>query len=159
MLLAIEDVNGSKETEYDSDEMTLIKRKRSKDTCNSSRTEMAKNAPNMSASSLPSSKILKKPRAVTVKPSCEKNPGNTSSSRAPPALLPQNSPEPVTPRPPERRWPCYGWIESDDEDEPELMYFPPVRPADRPSRFSYFKTGTNNEGRRPSRWDQKPETV
>ncbi|CAH9060409.1 unnamed protein product [Cuscuta epithymum] len=78
--------------------------------------------------------------------------------QAPPVHPPKVSPQPVASHPPRRRFPCYGWIDSDDEDEPELMYLPRVGPADCPTQFG--KHGTNNVGvKRQSRWDQKPENV
>ncbi|CAH9069509.1 unnamed protein product [Cuscuta europaea] len=80
------------------------------------------------------------------------------SLQAPPVHPPKVSPQPVTSHPPRRRFPCYGWIDSDDEDEPELVYLPRVGPADCPTQFS--RHGTNKEGvKRQSRWDQKPENV
>ena len=36
------------------------------------------------------------------------------------------SPSPVDSLPPQRRKPCYGWLSSDDEDEPDLLHLTPA---------------------------------
>ncbi|OMO88760.1 hypothetical protein CCACVL1_08216 [Corchorus capsularis] len=50
--------------------------------------------------------------------------GRQCSSPQSSSAVPLRGPS-VKPKPIKRRKPCYGWLDSDEEDEPELCYLPP----------------------------------
>ncbi|KAL2483353.1 putative inactive histone-lysine N-methyltransferase SUVR1 [Forsythia ovata] len=63
---------------------------------------------------------------------------------------------------PRRRRPCYGWLESDEEDDPNDIIYLQVQLEStpkvlRPDISVNFGIGTNSNAKRKSRWDEKPD--
>ncbi|KAL6533128.1 hypothetical protein OROMI_027240 [Orobanche minor] len=62
---------------------------------------------------------------------------------------------------PHRRQPCYGWIESDDEDIDDFVFLEPANGAVGailPQEVSKVQSdGTKTRARRRSRWDLRPD--
>ncbi|KAK6135827.1 hypothetical protein DH2020_030435 [Rehmannia glutinosa] len=87
-----------------------------------------------------------------------------SPIRASPSLDCIPSPQPYKSRSPQRRLPCYGWIESDEDEEADDFVF--LKPASGVARAkaplpreisNSPSDGTKSRRKRRSRWDQKPD--
>ncbi|KAL0321868.1 UNVERIFIED_CONTAM: hypothetical protein Scaly_2483200 [Sesamum calycinum] len=88
------------------------------------------------------------------------NAGKTPIS-ASPSLINITSPPPTNNLPTRRR-PCYGWIESDEEDIDDFMYLRPAievraKATHLPQAPSTCPSdATKSERKRRSRWDERP---
>ncbi|KAK6156143.1 hypothetical protein DH2020_010391 [Rehmannia glutinosa] len=87
-----------------------------------------------------------------------------SPIRASPSLDCIPSPQPNNSRSPQRRLPCYGWIESDEDEEADDFVF--LKPASAVARAKAAlppeiskspSDGTKSRRKRRSRWDQRPD--
>ncbi|KAL2466527.1 Uncharacterized protein Adt_42378 [Abeliophyllum distichum] len=86
---------------------------------------------------------------------CDPRTGKSSIPSSP-LMIP--SPTPI----PRRRGPCYGWLESDEEDDPNDIIYLQVQLEStpkvlRPDISVNFSIGTNSNAKRKSRWDEKPD--
>lgn len=79
------------------------------------------------------------------------------SSIPSPLMIP--SPTPI----PRRRGPCYGWLESDEEDDPNDIISFPMQVESTPTVLhlaiveNFSRVETNSKAKRKSRWDVKPD--
>ncbi|XP_059303600.1 uncharacterized protein LOC132055667 isoform X1 [Lycium ferocissimum] len=70
-----------------------------------------------------------------------------------PTTLPSS--KPVSIQPPRRRFPCYGWIEDDEEDAEDFIQLQPMKPT-TPLQSQNSSGGTRKHMKRKSRWDITP---
>ncbi|XP_019151269.1 PREDICTED: uncharacterized protein LOC109148012 isoform X2 [Ipomoea nil] len=141
--LAIEDISGRKEvTDYQSNQITSTQKVRCNDICVSSgNPEAEMNSQSACAVLAPVVASPKTPLILKDK-SHDGRKMNSQSASAVHFSPPTSSqtpvdPQLVTPQSSRRRLPCYGWIDSDDEEEPvDLIHLTPVDPAKRPTQFA-----------------------
>ncbi|OMO76236.1 hypothetical protein COLO4_25628 [Corchorus olitorius] len=88
-------------------------------------------SPEIHSTPVSSPVVVCPPRGTRVTPTSSKDEsspqpmgGRQCSSPQSSSAVPLRSPS-VKPKPIKRRKPCYGWLDSDEEDEPELCYLPP----------------------------------
>ncbi|KAG8380856.1 hypothetical protein BUALT_Bualt06G0060000 [Buddleja alternifolia] len=82
-------------------------------------------------------------------------PGNNNSIPASPSLSNIPSPPPTNSLPTRRRLPCYGWIESDEEDPDDFIFLRPSIVGLK-DLLKSPNDGTKTEKKRKSRWDMGP---
>ncbi|KAK4433261.1 hypothetical protein Salat_1088400 [Sesamum alatum] len=95
-------------------------------------------------------------------PVIEKHPPGTTPISASPSLSDIPSPPPTNSLPARRR-PCYGWIESDEEDHDEFISLKPAS-ADVRAKATHLpqalstcpSDATKSHRKRRSRWDERP---
>ncbi|KAK4385349.1 hypothetical protein Sango_2658900 [Sesamum angolense] len=92
----------------------------------------------------------------------EENPPGKTPIPASPSLINITSPPPTNSLPTRRR-PCYGWIESDEEDIDDFIYLRPA-PVEVRAKATHLprapstcpSDATKSERKRRSRWDERP---
>ncbi|KAI3458575.1 hypothetical protein Pfo_015238 [Paulownia fortunei] len=90
-------------------------------------------------------------------------PPSNSPIPASPSLNNIPSRQPTNSLPTRRRMPCYGWIESDEEDVDDFIFLRPASAvvgakATLPRELSKSPSyGTKSERKRRSRWDERPD--
>ncbi|KAL0317091.1 UNVERIFIED_CONTAM: hypothetical protein Sangu_2123400 [Sesamum angustifolium] len=92
----------------------------------------------------------------------EENPPSKTPIPASPSLINIISPPPTNSLPTRRR-PCYGWIESDEEDIDDFIYLRPA-PVEVRAKATHLpqapstcpSDATKSERKRRSRWDERP---
>ncbi|KAL0401223.1 UNVERIFIED_CONTAM: hypothetical protein Slati_4152200 [Sesamum latifolium] len=95
-------------------------------------------------------------------PVIEENPPGKTPIPASPSLRNIPSPPPTNSRPTRRR-PCYGWIESDEEDPDDFISLRPLSAEVRATATHLPQApstcpsdATKSERKRRSRWDERP---
>lgn len=150
--LANEGISGWKKVaDYQSNQITLTQKERCNDICNSSGNPGAEmNSQSARAVLTP---VVPSPQTPLIQKdkSHDDRKMNSQSASAVHFSPPTSSQTPVDPQlvTPQssrrrRRIPCYGWIDSDDEEEPvDLVHLTPVEPAKRPTQFVRNNYGPN----------------